>query len=93
MNLYCITAVKHDDPNNQVASKFKLWMFNDKDKTWNPQTTVVSKKAIVDLIQKGHKVITAQQEDNGIRRGEAVEIVLRVAKNDKNFPISEMPEF
>lgn len=96
MATYIITATKYDDPKSQGASKFKLWSYNAENKMWYPSEGV-TKKTVVDLIQKGHVVKTGKEVKTvegktRIDSGAAVEIVLRVSKNDVGFPIGEMPE-
>ncbi|KVC71207.1 hypothetical protein WI73_00615 [Burkholderia ubonensis] len=93
MALYCITAANHDNPDNHVASTFKLWLYNTSTEKWTSQKLPATAKHVVELIESGHEVITARLGEKGIRMGAPVEVELRIAKNETNYPISEMPGF
>ncbi|AJZ58594.1 hypothetical protein OI25_594 [Paraburkholderia fungorum] len=92
MARYCITAANHDDPNNHVASKFKLWLWKPETEKWSPQNSA-SAKQVVELIESGHEVFTAHQGEKSITPGAPVEVELRIAKNETKYPISKMPGF
>ncbi|MCB4345219.1 hypothetical protein LA345_15025 [Burkholderia vietnamiensis] len=93
MAVYCITAANHENPENHVASTFKLWLYGATTNTWAEQKSPATAKQVVELIENGHEVFTAKIGEKGIRKGAPVEVELRIAKNETNYPISEMPEF
>ncbi|ALP65198.1 hypothetical protein [Paraburkholderia caribensis] len=92
MATYCITAAKHENRNNHVASSFEVFVAGD-----SPGDMVsargMSAKDIVELLENGHTVITGKIENGEIYFGAPVEIELRIAKNETLYPISEMPTF
>ena len=47
---------------------------------------------IAALLEAGHDVLTAKKGGNGIRTGAAVELELRISRNDTRYKISEMPD-
>ena len=94
MASYCITAANHNNQNNHCASSFKLWKF---DTTINLWIEVGAKPLnhISELLAAGHSVHSAKLDKDGdnITLGAPVEIELRIAKNETNYKISEMPTF
>lgn len=96
MGQYCITAVNHDNPSNHCASKFKVWEYyhNPEKEKWLWRSLGgKSVYYIADLIKNGHEVSTAKENKDRITLGKPVEIELRIAKNETDFKISDMPEF
>ena len=62
-------------------------------KKWKPQPAATAKES-VELIGQGHDVRTAKYgADKKIYPGVPVEVNLRIAKNEINYPISEMSQF
>lgn len=49
-------------------------------------------KEVVTLFEDGNMVITGSEDDEGILRGAPVEVELRIAKNETNFPIRGVKE-
>jgi hypothetical protein len=90
MSTYCITAAKPKGAASHLKSEFYTWRKGD-DAKWHRvgwQTT----SQIVSLMHAGHLVLTAQEAANAISTGAAVEVELRIAKNQTNYPISHMPD-
>lgn len=93
MARYCITAAKHANPQNHVASKFLLWCWVAEEETWRKEKQPATARQIVELIETRYQVFTARENPKTITVGKPVEVELRIAKNETEFPISEMPEF
>lgn len=92
MGRYCITAANHTNPNNHCASNFKLWEYNTGKEAWFP----LGGKPIDyinDLLRNGHTVLSAKELSDKIFVGAPVEVELRIAKNETNYKISDMPTF
>ncbi|MGS1040664.1 hypothetical protein [Burkholderia glumae] len=45
------------------------------------------------LLVSGHEVVSGEHDENGITIGARIEIELRIAKNDAQFKITDLPEF
>lgn len=93
MSLYCITAAKHENPDNHLASMFKLWKYNEEKKVWK---CLDWKDAffIVALLQDSQNtVLTAKhdEKEKEITFGAPIEFELRIAKKEKKYKISDMP--
>lgn len=99
MALYCITAANHKNSKDDRASEFKLWEYvPDTDDSWG--WNLLGRKSlnfVAGLLADGNEVVSAKEivRDNRItiRKGAAIEISLRIAKNDEQFKITDLPEF
>jgi hypothetical protein len=91
MAKYCITAANHKNPNNHVASSFKVYVEKGTG-NWDLHGKM-SAKDVVELIEHGHTVLTGKIEGGHIYLGAPVEVELRIAKNETQYPISTMPPF
>ncbi|THJ54915.1 hypothetical protein E9536_08490 [Burkholderia sp. LS-044] len=96
MAKYCITGANHNGAEDHRASEFNVWerkLNNDKTKwVWGH----VGKKSldyVASLLAKGHEVVSGEEGKDTITPGAPIEIVLRIAKNDENFKITDLPEF
>lgn len=98
MTKYCITAANHQNPNNHCASSFKVWEYiaatQEKPSRWKP----LGGKSIGfvnELLANGHTVLSAKHDkvEETITTGKPVEMELRIAKNETNYKISDMPTF
>lgn len=91
MATYCITAANHKNRKNHVASQFYVWLLGSD----NSLTSLGGRSAdfVVSLLVKGHKVLSARDEDNTIYIGAPIEVELRIAENETKYPISDMPTF
>lgn len=90
MATYYIIAASPKGASSHINSKFKIWQ-NDDNGAWN----MIGWKDITDvaqLIRAGHTVRTGKIVNNQMHGGAAVEIELRIAKNDSNYKISDMPD-
>jgi hypothetical protein len=47
---------------------------------------------IAALLDAGNEVLTAKENESTISTGAAVELELRIAKNESKFKISDMPD-
>ena len=94
MDKYCITAANHKNPQNHVASSFQVWrlIIVKGNEMWDPLGAMTTKD-VVELLGKGHEVITGKFDGESIESGAAIEVELRIVENKKTFPISEMPRF
>jgi hypothetical protein len=94
MATYCITAANHTNLNNQIASSFYIWQQDELAGGWK-RVGARSEGQVIELLQHGNTVLTAQYDaiKHEIDTGAAVEIELRITKNDVRFPISKMPTF
>ncbi len=91
---YCITAANHNNQNNHCASSFLLWKLNPDTHKWD-RLGAKSLSHISDLLAAGHKVLSARHdaEKHKLYFGAPVEVELRIAKNETNYKLTEMPEF
>ena len=92
MSRFCITAANHTNTSNHCASTFNLWEFNTIYNKWS----LLGGKSIDyinDLLRKGHTVLSGKEHPDKISTGAPVEIELRIAKNETNYKISDMPTF
>lgn len=93
MAMYCITAARPKGAAQHLKSEFKTWKARDEngERTW---TLEGWKRAaeIAALLDAGNQVQTAKENDKSITSGAAVELELRIAKNESSFRISDMPE-
>lgn len=100
MAKYCITAIRRDNPDNDCASRFKLFEYVEKGDRWF--WSIVNRRGvsiyyIADLLSDGHEVLSAEEIESGsntrIKTGVAVELELRIVDNDERYKISQMPDF
>lgn len=91
---YCITAANHKNQNNHCASSFFLWKLNTDTLKWDP-LGAKSLSYVSDLLAAGHKVLSAQHDakKQKLYFGAPVEVELRIAKNETNYKLTEMPTF
>jgi len=92
MGSYCITAANHTNKSNHCASKFKLWELDAANKKWMPLGGK-SINFVNDLLANGHKVLSAKETKDSIITGAPIEAELRIAKNETDYKISDMPTF
>lgn len=91
MAKYRIVAARPKNASNHLNSQFKMFEWDGNEKTWKS----VGWKSISDvsnLMRGGHEILTGAIVDNKMKDGAAVEIELRIAKNDTNYKISDMPD-
>lgn len=93
MAKYCITAAKPKNSTQHLKSEFKLWKAVEKDGkiSWSHQGWKRGTE-IAGLIGAGHQVLTAKKNDTTISTGAAVEMELRISRNESKYKISDMPE-
>lgn len=97
MPKYCVTAANRTNPGDDRVSEFKVWQLNAETNEWNR----LGKKTadfVSKLLVEGNSVVSGTENvKNGkvvsITPGAAIEITHRIAKNDKNFKITDFPEF
>jgi len=99
MTKYCVTAANHNNSNDQRASEFEVWkqVQTEEKKSWSP----LGKKSlgyVAGLLAQGDDVISANAvtkdgKISGITPGYPIELELRIAKNDKHFKITDLPNF
>ncbi|HDR9098762.1 TPA: hypothetical protein QDB15_005357 [Burkholderia vietnamiensis] len=100
MAKYCVTAANHNGTKDGRASEFKVWEWKldttDNKSKWFP----LGKKPlnfVANLLATGNAVVSAKEVKKGnelkISTGAAIELELRIAKNDENFKITDLPEF
>jgi hypothetical protein len=90
MTEYSIVAARPKNASNHLKSQFKLYELNKKN-----ESDLVDWKSIGevnDLMRAGHEVRTGKIIDEILDTGAAVEIELRITKNDTNYKISNMPD-
>lgn len=94
MEKYRITAARPRNAANHLNSEFKVYHRQQKpDGTWIWQYVGWQKiHAISDLIKAGNEVRTGKAEGTKMLDGAAVELELRIAKNDTKYKISDMPD-
>lgn len=94
MAKYCITAAKPKNASQHLKSEFKLWKWEKKDDdkwSWFPKGWKRAAE-IAALLDGGHEVLTARENETTITEGAPVELELRIAKNETKFKISDMPD-
>lgn len=95
MEKYCVTAANHNNNKDNRASEFKVWKWiqNDEKKwVWNPLGKQ-SLNYVAKLLAQGDQVLSAKQTSTGITSGYPIELELRIARNDENFKITDLPTF
>ncbi len=92
MSKYCITAANHSNKNNHCASSFKVWEYNDATGKWN---SLGGKPInyVNDLLANGHTVLSAKENEKNLSLGKPIETELRIAKNETQYKVSDMPTF
>ena len=88
---YRIVAARPKNASNHLNSQFKLYKLNGKNDGWD----LIGWKPIgevSDLMRAGHEVRTGKIVNNSMNDGAAVEVELRIAKNDTIYKISDMPD-
>lgn len=103
MTKYCVTAANHNNAKDQRASEFELWQWVDGDQNKEGVWNGLGKKSlnhVAGLLAQGHQVLSAkavkkenEQNRYTITPGFPLELELRIAKNDKNFKITDLPTF
>ena len=89
MASYRIVGARPKNASNHVNSQFDLWELNNnkwKNIGWK------SIDEVSGLMRSGHEVLTGKIVNNTMWSGAAVEVELRIAKNDTNYKISDMPD-
>lgn len=92
MGRYCISAANHKNKNNHCSSQFKVWEYEATDKKWKPLGGK-SINFVNDLLASGHTVLSAKENETSITVGAPIETELRIAKNETDYKISDMPTF
>ncbi|RQZ26113.1 hypothetical protein DIE14_15765 [Burkholderia sp. Bp9017] len=95
MAKYCVTAANHNNKKDQRASEFELWAWvqnEDKKWVWRSQGKK-SLNHVAELLAKGNEVLSAEEKPTSIDTGYPIELELRIAKNDKDFKITDLPTF
>lgn len=93
MDKYCITAARPKDAEHHLNSEFWLWKQEKRKEGWKWVSKDWQRVSVIaELLEAGHEVLTAMRRNTGITTGAAVELELRIAHNDTNYKISEMPD-
>lgn len=94
MGKYRITAARPKKAANHLNSEFKVYERQQKpDRSWTWQSLGwVPIYDVSELLKVGHEVRTGRIEKNSMLDGAPVELELRIAKNDTDYKISEMPD-
>lgn len=98
MGKYRITAARPKDADHHLNTEFKVFELQQKpDKTWKWRFVGwKSIYAVSALLDNGNEVRTGKVTTSGdetiMTDGAAVELELRIAKNDTKFKISDMPD-
>lgn len=98
MGKYRITAARAKNADSDLNAEFKVFERQQKpDKSWTWQ--LLGWKSIYEvagLLSAGHEVLTGKVTKTGNKAsmtdGEAVELELRIAKNDSKFKLGDMPD-
>lgn len=94
MDRYCITAARPKNAAHHLNSEFKLWKWEKKEDgnwKWIPKGWKRAAE-IASLLDSGNEVLTAKESETSIASGAPVELELRIARNETNFKISDMPD-
>lgn len=91
MAQYRIVAARPKNASNHLNSQFKLYNYDDKEKTWK-LAGWKSISEVSNLLQAGNEVCTGKIVGGKMSSGAVVELELRIAKNDTNYKISDMPD-
>jgi hypothetical protein len=91
MARYSIVAARPKNASHHLNSQFKLYKFDEKEGGWSPDGWR-SIAQVSDLMRDGHEMRTGKIVKEELFDGAAVELELRIAKNDTNYKISEMPD-
>ncbi|WP_155632121.1 hypothetical protein [Burkholderia vietnamiensis] len=96
MAKYCITAANHNGTKDDRTSEFKVWEWKLDAKDNKSKWFLLGKQPlnfVAGLLVNGHEVISGKEGEEKITSGAAIELELRIAKNDENFKITDFPEF
>jgi hypothetical protein len=93
MGKFRIVAARPKNATNHLNSEFKVYedQVGDGKRTWRN----IGWKTIHDvsaLLKTGNEIRTGKVEDGKMLDGVAVELELRISKNDSKYKISEMPD-
>lgn len=95
MTKYCVTAANHNNTKDERASEFEVWIWKqNKEEKW--VWIGLGKKSlnyVAELLAQGNEVLSAKENPTNITTGHPLELELRIAKNDKNFKITDLPTF
>lgn len=94
MAKYCITAARPKNAAQHLKSEFNLWKWQkneDGKMVWSPKGWKRAAE-IAELLDAGNDVLTAKEGETSIATGAAVELELRIAKNETKYKISDMPD-
>ena len=91
MTKYCIVAARPKNASNHLNSQFRMYRWDTTERLYKSLGWKTIGE-VSQLMQAGHEVITGRENDTTITSGAAVEIELRIAKNDTQFKISTMPD-
>lgn len=91
MGKYCITGARPKNATHHLNSEFKLWKWDSSTGKWTPQGWKRTAE-IAALLDAKNEVLTAKEGETSIASGAAVEVELRIAKNEAKFKISDMPD-
>lgn len=92
---YCVTAAKHKNNTNHVASSFFTWVWKyDKEQKKFLWSSLGWKSSvfITEMIVSGKIVITGKEEVGHLSHGSPIEIELRVKSNGEKHKISDLPD-
>lgn len=92
MATYCVTAVKRTNPNDDRVSHFDLWELTPDGQAWN-SLEWKSLNYVAALLIKGNEVLSGTISNEKMETGYPLELELRIAKNDEDFKLTDMPEF
>jgi hypothetical protein len=92
MGKYCITAANHKNVSNHCASQFRVWEYDSVKSAWKPLGSK-SINYVTDLLAAGHTVLSGKKNETTITLGAAIEVELRITKNEAQYKISTMPTF
>lgn len=88
MAKYYLVSAKPKSASEHLKSNFKLYVFHDK--KWSHSWKSVGE--VVDLLQGGHKVVTGKIENKSMKEGSPIEVELRIANNNMDYKIGDMPD-
>jgi len=91
MAKYRIVAARPKNASNHVNSQFKMYEYDEDENTWN-SAGWKSISEVSSLMHAGQDVRTGKIIDKKMKSGAAVELELRIAKNETVYKISDMPE-
>jgi len=92
---YCVTAAKHENKTNHIASSFYTWEWRyDKEKDKYLWCGIGWKNSsfIAELVIKGKLVITGKEVPGKLENGSPIEVELRVKSNGEKHKITSLPD-